>query len=548
MSMELKILLVDDEPLERQAMRFLLTRERPQYQVAGEASNGLEAVSQATALRPDIIFLDIKMPVMDGLAAGREIRNLLPEARLIFVTAYGEFDYAREAVSLGASKYLLKPVDGEEMLALLDELAGEIDASHRRQQETARLKKTLAELRPLLRLGFIIDLISGNITEADALSRASFLGINPLPQLALLVDIDNFAALAREGGEIERQMCKQQVKESIEAATAGWPGALVAPITRDEFAILLPLQHLSPGQESRREAIHLGEAICHRVRQDTGMTVTVGIGRLAEGVTGLARSYAEAAAAAEFRLLYGGDQVIHADDVTTRPGATRPLPAYEEQGLAQAIRIGDREAARRQAGNILMQLLLEQEKRPTLVKMKLLELVALAANAALEGGADPEAVSSLTLAGSSEFLELDNLAAMRGRILERLGELVDQVVASREQRNSALMERASRFIEANFHQDLTLEEVAQQVYLSPCYFSRLFKQTKGQNFIDYLTRVRLKAARELLLNTNLPVAEIAARVGYHDARYFGQVFKKQEGYTPSVFRKLGGGQFEGSTG
>jgi two-component system response regulator YesN len=114
------------------------------------------------------------------------------------------------------------------------------------------------------------------------------------------------------------------------------------------------------------------------------------------------------------------------------------------------------------------------------------------------------------------------------------------VVVTREQRNSTLIDRASKFIEANFSQDLTLEEVAQQVYLSPCYFSRLFKQIKGLNFIDYLTRVRLQAARELLLSTNLSVAEIAARVGYHDARYFGQVFKKQEGYTPGVFRKIGG--------
>ncbi|MGI9860523.1 response regulator [Moorella naiadis] len=540
---DIKILLVDDEPLERQAIRFLLARERPDYLVIGEAGNGVEAVNQASRLQPDIIFLDIKMPVMDGLAAGQKIRALLPEVRLIFVTAYGEFDYAREAVSLGASKYLLKPVAGEEMLPLLDELAAGIAAARRRQQETARLRAVLEETKPFIRLGFIMDLINGNITVTEALSRARFLGINTLPRIALLVDIDNFAALSREGTEIDRQILKQQVKEALEGVTASWPGALLAPVTRDEFVILLPLDHLPGGEAGRRAVVDLGEAICRQVRRDTRATVTVGIGRPVARVTELAGSYAEAVAAAEFRLLYGGDQIIHADDVIARSVTSQFLPASQEQELTQAIRMGVSQAAYDQVNKILMQLFLEQEKRPAILKMKLLELSALAARAALEGGADAEAVSSLALAGSDEFLTLDNLAEMRERILKRLLALVGQVAEIREQRNSSLIERAGKYIEANFSQDLTLEEVAQQVYLSPCYFSRLFKQFKGLNFIDYLTRVRLKAAKELLLSTNLPVAEIAARVGYHDARYFGQVFKKQEGYTPSVFRKIGGASY-----
>ncbi|MGI6285767.1 response regulator [Neomoorella humiferrea] len=545
MAATLKILLVDDEPLERQALRFILSRERPHYQVAAEAGNGLEAVELADALKPDVVFLDIKMPGMDGLAAGRKIRALLPESRLVFVSAYGEFDYAREAVSLGASKYLLKPVDGEEMIKLLDELAADILAARRRRQETARLKEALEEMKPLIRLGFIMDLLNGNITANEAESRALFLGITSLPRLAILVDIDNFADLARDGAEIERQLLKQRVKESIEKEAAVWPGSLVAPVSGDEFAVLLPLDRLTGEGDVRREAVALGEAICRRVRRETGATVTVGIGRPVADITELARSYAEAAAAAEYRLLYGGDQVIHADDVAARSRARRFLPDRAEQELAQAIRMGDGELVQRLAGGILMELTIKEES-PSLIKMKILELVALATNAALEAGADAEIVSNLTLAASGEFLHLDNLADVRRRILERLVDLVNQVASSRERRNTVLIERACRFIEANFHRDLTLEEVAQQVYLSPCYFSRLFKQVKGQNFIDYLTRVRLGAAKELLLNTELPVAAIAERVGYHDARYFGQVFKKQEGYTPGVFRKIGGAKNAGS--
>ncbi|NLW07186.1 MAG: response regulator [Clostridia bacterium] len=548
MSQEIKILVVDDEPLERRAICYLLSKERPGYRIAGEAGNGVEAVKLATSLKPDIILMDIKMPLKDGLAAGREIRALLPETRLVYITAYGEFDFAREAVSLGASQYLLKPLAAEEMLSMLDKLAAEVLAARRRRQATARLKAALEEMKPLIRLGFIMDLINGNIKVAEAEGRARFLGITALPRLAMLVDIDQFSDLFQDGAELERQLLKQQVKESIEKVSKAWPGSLVAPITRDEFVVLLPLYKWKlPDQEEevRRATVSLGEAICKQVRQDTEVTVTVGIGRPADRISELSRSYAEAVAAAEFRLLYGGDQVIHADDVTARSSSSRSQLSYEEQQLVQAIRIGDRQGAYRQADAILRKLLLGQERRPAVLKMKLLELITLMANAALEGGADQEQVSNITLACGSEFLALENLTGMQERFLDRLMLLVGQVVETREQRNIALINRACEYIEANYAKDLTLDGVARQVYLSPCYFSRLFKQIKGCNFVDYLTRVRLQAAKELLLSTNLPVAEIATRAGYRDARYFGQVFKKQEGYTPSVFRKIGGGRFAG---
>jgi len=541
LSKKIKIMVVDDEPLERQAIGFLIRKERPHYEVVGEAANGVEAVKLAFRLKPDVVFLDINMPVMDGLVAGREIRSVLPDTRLIFVTAYDEFDYAREAVSLKAYQYLLKPLAEEEMLSTLDKLAADIMASRRRQQATARLKKTLKEMRPLIRQGFIMDLINGHIKKSEAESRAHFLGINPLPRLAMQVDIDNFSVLCEEDTETERQILKQQVKESIEKVAATWPGALVAPVTRDEFTVLLPLEHLEK-EDIRNKVISLGEKICQQVRQDTIVTVTVGIGRPAEHVTELPRSYAEAVAASEFCLVYGGDQVIHADDVTTRPGTAQSLPDFVEQELVQAIRIGDRQGAHRQINNILSKLFMEQGRRPAVLKMKLLELGALVANAALEGGADSDVISNLTLASGSEFLTLENLSDMQERIADRLMAMVRQVVETREQRNISLINRACEYIEQNYSQDLTLESVAQHVYLSSCYFSRLFKQLKGYNFIDYLTRVRLKEAKELLLNTNLLISEIASRVGYRDARYFGQVFKRQEGCTPGIYRKLRGGK------
>jgi len=528
----LRLVIADDEPLERQAIRLVLESRRPQYRIVAECGDGLGAVAYAREMHPDVFLLDVKMPEMDGLAAGRAIRGLLPEARLIFVSAYDEFAYAQEAVALGAAQYLLKPVGGEELIALLDGVAKDTARERAARQETMHLKKALEEMMPTIRQGFALDLVAGNIDLARIRARAEFLGLSDLPRLVLLLTVDNFRA--GDGPEAERQFVKKKILQLIGETLEGWPDALVAPGLADEFIVLLPVGHLTGN--IREAAVALGERLCANVRRLVHRTATVGVGRPADGPAGLGRSYAEAAAAAEYRVLYGGDQVIHADDVTVRPASRRHFASPAEQALAEAVRLGDREGALRSLNRLMAALSLEEDLRPPLLRIRLLELVGLVTGPALEGGADPEETAALFSTALPEFRDLVSLDEVGARLGEKIGLLADAVAQVQKRRNHSLIQRAIGFIEENIHRDLALEEVARQVNLSPCYFSRLFKKLTGENFVDHLTRIRLAEARTMLLNTALPVTEIARRVGYRDARYFGQVFKRQEGCTPTAFR------------
>ncbi|MDD4754297.1 MAG: AraC family transcriptional regulator, partial [Desulfitobacteriaceae bacterium] len=165
------------------------------------------------------------------------------------------------------------------------------------------------------------------------------------------------------------------------------------------------------------------------------------------------------------------------------------------------------------------------------------EVTTLASRAAVEGGVDPEQVGVFSFSSDLQMTLTDGLSEIRDQVLNWLEDLVTRVRASREFRNSSLVEKAVQYVQENYHQELSLEDVARQVFLSPCYFSRLFKQVKGWSFSEYLTQVRMEEARRLLLHTDLLVSEIAARVGYRDARYFSQVFKKTEGTTPVSYRR-----------
>ena len=534
----LRIMIVDDEPLERQGIRLILEKYRPQDQVVGEAGDGEEAIQVAMRAKPDVILLDVRMPGLDGMEVAKILRPVLPNTRIVIVSAHSEFTYAKKAVALGISDYLLKPVDTDEMMKLLDLLETQVAEERESKEEMERLRAMLKDVMPLIRVGFVMDLINGSLTNAEEVNnRAKFLGIHQPLRVALHIWIDNLSGLKTYRSELEHQILQKQVSDTIQEAISDWPGALAVPVGSGQFVVLIPFG-AEEGESVVREASQkLGDRICSLVRSKTKATVTVGLGRPASDAGGLARSHAEAMAAGEFRLIYGGDQAIHADDVTAPHETGILLEQGNEKGMAMAIRMGDWEKTKQHFCALWADLPADQKLNAADIRMKLLEISVLASRSAVEGGVKAEEIASLSIPSDKEITYMNSLEKIKEQVLAWLGELVSRVRSSREFRNASLVEKAVRYIEENFQQELSLEDVAQQVYLSPCYFSRLFKQVKGWSFSEYLTQVRMEEARRLLINTDFQISEIAARVGYRDARYFSQVFKRNEGCTPISYRR-----------
>ncbi|MGI6679216.1 MAG: response regulator [Dehalobacterium sp.] len=534
----LRILIVDDEPLERQGVRLILEKYRPGDQVVGEAGDGEEAVQIATRLKPDVILLDIRMPGLDGIEVTKILKPLLPDTRIVVITAYGEFNYAKKAVSLGVADYLLKPVDTQELLVLLERLEGEVLSERKSKDEMKRLRETLNDALPLIRVGFVMDLINGSLTNPEELfNRAEFLEIHQPLRLAMHVWIDEQNSNSAYRSELEYQILQKQVGDIIQKTFHNWNGVLTVPVGSGQFVILLPFNGEEEPQMIREISQKIGDEICSQVRIKTDATVTIGIGRAVNNAVGIVRSHQEALTAGEFRLIYGGDQVIHADDVTTPHDSGVLLEQGNEKGIAMAIRMGDWEKTKQHFQFLWADVPPENRYNAGDIRMKLLEVSALASRAAVEGGVKAEDIPALNMPADQDSVTAQSLLKIYDHVIDWLGELVSRVRSSRDFRNTSLIEKAVRYMEENHPHELSLEDVARQVYLSPCYFSRLFKQVKGWSFSEYLTQIRIEEARRLLVNTDFQISEIASRVGYRDARYFSQVFKRNEGCTPITYRR-----------
>ncbi len=533
----IKVMIADDEQLQRQYLRSVLEEQADLYKVVAEAANGEEAVALGLEYKPDIVFLDIRMPGFDGIEVARRLRVALPSVKIVIVSAYGEFHYAQQAVGLGMAEYLLKPVENDEILNIAAKLADIIEEERSRQRDLEETKATLADAIPFIKIGFVMDLINGNLTdEAEMNSRSEFFGLSSPLRLAMNIWMDNISAQNNLRSELEKQIIQRQVTELIEVALEEWPEHFCISLGNGQFTVLLAAEEDVEDSLLKTMAMTLGESICKSVRDNSSTTVTVGVGRSGRGPADIARSYREATVAGEYRILYGGDQPIHADDVEATSEYANVLKQGYEKNLIMAVCMGDWDRTVRSFLSLWSEYISDDDQIAR-IRLKISEICSVVVRASVDSGVSFENLEESRLNLEHQLAKETSLDMMKEKVVNWLNELVSRIRTSREFRNVNLIDKAVRYIEENYHQEIGLEDVAKQVYLSTCYFSRLFKQVKGWSFTEYLTHVRMEEARKLLVNTSYSVAEISMRVGFRDARYFSQVFKKHTGKTPGTYRR-----------
>lgn len=190
-----KLMIVDDEPLERQVIKEFV-KQNKSINIIKEACDGKEAIKKAYVEKPDIIFMDIKLPEMNGIKASTVIKESLPYTKIVIISAYDDFSYIQEAFKFGAKNFLLKPVQKKELLKLVEQLVIELDKERVDMNEEEHFSELLEEMKPYIKQGFALELFDNKIASIKELEeKANYLGIKELPELTMIVDIDNYQNL-----------------------------------------------------------------------------------------------------------------------------------------------------------------------------------------------------------------------------------------------------------------------------------------------------------------------------------------------------------------
>lgn len=498
--------------------------------VAGTALDGEEGLQLIRRERPDIVLTDIRMPNMDGIEMMTKLKEAEIPSKVIFFSGYTDFEYAQQAVRLGAFDYLTKPHSLQQITDIVLKARETVLAERREQARLREIEGKVKDSLPILRQEFFNLLLRHPTSASSVQRRWAFLQIDmPQTDLAVMViEIDQFdkrcGHLPIEEIELIRFSLQNIVEETIGARTSG-------VVFRETMSRFVAVYHAPDAFDTSS----LAEQCCEHIARFTKFTVSVGHGRKASHVSEISRSYQDAIIALSYQFYTDGNVVLMYEEVADRHPMLPRYSKEREEELGLSLRSGNAAKAREALEAIFHELSsVTPLPEPSYLISVYKEIASFVIRVLLEHAPQEEVAElerRLVLA-QPESAALKDLQRQLTDICEQGCRMIEN---RRQSDSERTIEAAIRYIRSSLHTDLTLESCARHVHLSGNYFANLFKRVTGVTFVQFVTGERIEAAKRMLIEGK-QVQEIADAVGYEDRRYFTSVFKKMTGMTPSEFR------------
>lgn len=532
----LKVFLAEDEFVVREGIKNNIDWASHGYEFCGEAADGELAYPMIQRLKPDIVITDIKMPFMDGLELSRLIKKEYPDTEIVILSGYAEFDYAKEAISLGVAHYLTKPISGEELLKEIDAVAVRVEEKKQEKALRDRYEREMAETGDEARRQLFYDIVSGRFGTSQLLESAAGLkmDISAMWYNLILFTIMN----------------PWKDNEGSDNVLGNMQAALQSVIDKQNVNLL----------DRKTEGIAIlvkadsAEELTERIKKIENDFVTVlseysnvryfaGIGTPVNRLRALAESFNHARHAFAMRFLMDESRFLRYDDIADNNIAGMHAEEFDmanvnmtesdKKKVSEFIRRGDRSDVLYFVEAYIDQLK-EGAVKSTLFRQYLAMDMYFAAAAFVESIGMPKSELEPVDQNSGVLKNVDKTKEYLVRLIDKAMELRDNNVTNRY---GDVIEEVKSYIDENYgDEELSLNMVAAHVGFSPNHLSMVFSQETGNSFIRYLTEYRMNKAMELLRCTGKRSVEISLEVGYKDPHYFSYLFKKTVGMTPTQYR------------
>lgn len=539
---EIKVFLVEDEMVIRRGIKNSIDWEKEGYIFCGEASDGELAYPMIIKEKPDILITDIRMPFMDGLELCKLVKKELPNIKILILSGYDEFDYAKEAIRLGVTEYLLKPISSGK---LLEALNGVSESIRREKEDKDLVRKYMEEMRENTeheKQKFFEQMIAGNLSMADALETGKKYEMNlSAGMYNLLLFRFTLGKENRKSGELlgEAEYAIEKLTERLEYVFEFQRGV-------EGWAFLL----MADNEEQMSERVkELSKDLEEIMKNYSTIAYFGGIGQPVARLRELEESFREAERALAARFTMELNRIISVEDIRmaqnvdtlddieitsfgeiekTRTMLEKFLNNGAEDEIDEFVDVYINELPEENLKSVLMRQYIIMDAY--IVMMSFCEKI--------EGIEGEMQAQSEELKNSMKTIQtLEEIKNYIRMLLKKIIGVRDTISG---RRYSDIIEIAKDQIRKTYMSDeISLNTIAAEVGMSPSYFSSIFSKEMGKTFVEYLTEIRMDRTKELLMCSSMKTSEIGYEVGYKDPHYFSYIFKKTQNCTPKEFRARG---------
>jgi two-component system response regulator YesN len=524
-------MLADDEGIVIDSLKMIIENNFKDNYVIEVAKTGRSVIELAENYRPDIAFMDIQMPGINGIDAMKEIKKNSPSTVFIVMSAYDKFDYAKEAINLGVMEYLHKPVNQKKIVETIEKAMHLIDEQRRKRSNDLRIKEKLEFIVPVIENGLVSAILLQENFSMDADKYKELLGIQDNYGYMIILEygdsIEGRDLTNPVGASVKIQSMYSDIREILKE----YFECAVGPIMTNKIVCFVPAKQQQGDYESRSEVIEYSREMIRKLTNRFELKCRLGIGSIMP-LERLTESYRDAANA-----LHNTDgSVAHCRDLPIFCSYEDDYPIDIEKRLFECVRSGKFAEADVEANLFFSWMARNYAQYESDIKLKVLEFVLSAEHIAYESG-------GMTYHFRArkdylpEILEMNSLEEIKSWFVHNITQAARNVISKKHEYSNSVIGKAKDYINKNYRRDISLEDISREVDMSTYYFSKLFKEVVGSNFIEYVTNIRIEKAKELIFKGNLSMKEICGEIGYSDPNYFSRIFKKCVGVTPTDFRE-----------
>ena len=539
----LKVFLVEDEYVVREGIKNIIDWKGHGYDFCGEAGDGEVAYSMIQKLKPDIVITDIKMPFMDGITLSRMIKSEFPWIEIIILTGYEDFQFAREAIKIGVSCYLLKPVNGENLIKEVDAISEKIREKKSEREAAQRYEEEMRERTELDKREFFNTLVQGGKSTSELISEAKALSID-ISALRYNIMLLKIWSDKHDIGEYSNSVVR--VEEAVRNI-AEENSALFFDFKVEGTALLFKGDDDNDIKKKTDRAIDAMKELFSAYKHIRYFgAVGQPVGRVSEIHTSFdwaSRAFAHLYLTSENGFLVGSKEGLRPENNVDILSEIDPKH-IDRRLMKRFLRAGEESEI-----TFFLEEYLNNIGDHALRSKMLRQYIAMDVYFCVADFAENEL--GLTREEMEEKFPFpgNEVLADEEKTHDYLSEILALALSLREDhtlgRYHDVIKDAIAYINEHYSdEELSLNTLAAQVNFSPNHLSSIFKQETGQPFIKYLTDYRMNMAKELLSRTSKKSNEIGILVGYKDPHYFSYLFKKTQGVTPTQYRNKGHGAEE----